>query len=337
MRTADFDYLLPQGRIAQTPTPVRDQSRLLDARDLSDHLFTDLPILLQPGDLVVINRSRVRAARLRGFKNETGGAVEILLLRRVDASRWEALLRPARRLRAGAHLVCGPIEAALMSDPIEGAAVVELWCDGDIEEAIAIHGELPLPPYIRRRLDDPDRYQTVFAGSVGSAAAPTAGLHFTPEVVAALAARQVPVVEIELEVGLDTFRPITRDLVEDHVIHRERYLVPDATAREVNVCRRSKGRIVAVGTTVVRTLESQSTETGELLPGRGETSLYLTPGSPFRVVDLLVTNFHAPRTTLLVLLAAFMGPEWRTVYDHALAGSYRFLSFGDAMLAARSA
>jgi S-adenosylmethionine:tRNA ribosyltransferase-isomerase len=332
---ADFDYELPDTAIAQSPVSPRDTSRLLDTRDMSDHRFSDLPCLLAPGDLVVVNHTKVRSARLRGTKRGSGGVVEALVLRRLDPMRWEALVRPARRLRAGSVVDFGDIEGRLLSDPIEGRVTIELRAPDDIEAAIERHGEMPLPPYIRSRLEDDGRYQTIFASRPGSAAAPTAGLHFTPQVVGDLEAAGIRLAAIDLEVGIATFRPIATEKIEDHVMHSETYELSDHTAAEIDACRVRGGRVIAVGTTTVRVLESRRAGAGRVEPGRGETSLYLRPGSRFEVVDLLVTNFHMPRSSLIVLVAAFMGPEWKNAYLTALGRGYRFLSFGDAMVCER--
>ncbi len=335
MKTSHFDYTLPAEAVAQRPAEPRDAARLLDARDLSDHRFRDLPALLEPGDLVVVNQTRVRKGRLFGKKARTGGKVELLVLGRRGGEVWEALIRPARKVRPGTELDFGPLRATVLAPPAEGKALVRLEADGDVEEVLERSGELPLPPYIRRWDGDPERYQTVFAESTGSAAAPTAGLHFTPAVLSALERRGVRLARIDLEVGLGTFRPVSTDEVEDHVIHPERFTLPETTAVAVRETAAAGGRVVAVGTTVARTLETMATGPGEVLAGRGETRLYLRPGIEFQVVDVLITNFHLPRSSLLVLLAAFMGDRWREVYRVALQRGYRFLSFGDAMLCVR--
>ncbi len=336
MDISSFDYDLPEDRIAQTPVEPRHSSRLLDARDLTHHVFLDLADRLEPGDLVVVNRTRVRPARLQGVKADTGGAVELLLLRRLPDDRWNALVRPARRLRTGSRLVFGDLEGSVETDPVDGVAVVSFAADGDIEAAVARVGQMPLPSYITTRLENAERYQTMFADRPGSAAAPTAGLHFTPEVVDCLAARDIGLATVELEVGLATFRPIGVDRIEDHVMHRELCRIDREAADAIAGCRRRGGRVVAVGTTTVRTLESLANPDGTVRTGELDTDLYLTPGSPIHVVDLLVTNFHMPRSSLLVLLEAFMGPGWREVYAAALERGFRFLSFGDAMICARA-
>ncbi len=331
--TSLFDYELPEAAIAQTPTEPRDSARLLRCDPLEDRVFSDLPAMLRAGDLLVVNRTRVRSARLRGHKTETGGAVEVLLLRRVDEERWEGLIRPARRIREGTKLDLGSIVGEVLTDPVRGEVVVALSAPtADVEDAIAVAGEVPLPPYIHERLRDPERYQTVFAKTIGSAAAPTAALHFTPSLLDRIEAAGIKIAEVDLEVGLDTFRPISAKSVGDHEMHTEKWEVPDEAAAAVAGARERGGRVVAVGTTVVRTLESAAVGNGLIASGGGRTDLFISPGYTMGVVDAVVTNFHAPRTTLVVMIAALLGERWRDLYAHALAGGYRFLSFGDAML-----
>lgn len=334
MRVDEFTYPLPDSAIAQEPVEPRHESRLLDTRDLSDHRFSDLPELLDPGDLVVVNDSRVRSARLVGVKTEGGGRVELLMLDPLPNGTWHALARPSRRLRPGVRIEFPGLSATIVDGPEQGLVVVELEAE-DVEGAIESAGELPLPPYFKGQLSDPERYQTMFARLPGSAAAPTAGLHFTDEVVAGLGHREIEIASVDLHVGIDTFRPMTVELIEDHQMHTEWCSVPEATVAAVNGTRERGGAVVAIGTTVVRALESNAGVDGILTPGRGETNLFLRPGSSFRVVDKLVTNFHVPGSTLMVLVAAFMGELWREAYRHALDNGYRFLSFGDAMLAQR--
>ncbi len=331
VETALFDYRLPDAAIAQVPIEPRDAARLLVCDTMSDRRFGDLPDLLYPGDLLVVNRTRVRSARVRGHKVETGGAVELLVLSRLDDLRWRALIRPARRIRAGTHLQLGSISGRVLADPVRGEVEIELTTDGDIEDEIADAGETPLPPYIHTELENPERYQTVFAKTIGSAAAPTAALHFTPELLGRLREREVGIAEVELEIGLDTFRPINTDLIGDHEMHTESWVVDDGAARQIAATRHSGGSVIAVGTTVVRTLESAAAGDGLVAPGRGDTSLFISPGYQMRVVDSMITNFHAPRTTLIVMIAAMLGDRWRDVYEHAVSSGYRFLSFGDAM------
>ncbi len=335
MKTADFTYDLPPAAIAQRPVEPRDSSRLLLFPGRVDHRFSDLPDLLHPGDLVVVNDTRVRAARLQG-RRTTGGTAEALLLAPSGIGTWSALVRPGRRLEAGAVIEFGEIVATVVSDPTDGLTTLRLEGPEDLEAAIARQGRVPLPPYIHSELDDPDRYQTVYAATVGSAAAPTAGLHFTPALLTRLRRRGIGVAAVELQVGVGTFRPITVDDVTDHHMHTERISIPEATATAVADTRRRGGAVVAIGTTVVRTLEARGRRDGQVEAGRGETDLFITPGFEFEVVDRLVTNFHQPASTLLCLVAAFVGDAWRGIYETALARGYRFLSFGDALLMDRT-
>ena len=340
MRTAEFAYDLPPDRIAQSPVEPRDSARLLRGSDLTHWTVGDLPGLLRPGDLVVVNETRVRAARLIGRRDPTGGKVELLLLGR-EGGIWKALLRPARRIRAGSVVVIGSLTARIRTDPVAGMVELDLELDSDpggwsdVETAIAAIGEVPLPPYINRTLEDPERYQTVFGSRVGSAAAPTAGLHLTERTLDGLAQRGISTARVELQIGIDTFRPITVAKVADHQMHSEWIEVPEATVRRIAETRSAGGRVVAVGTTVVRALETACAD-GRIAPYRGRTVLYITPGYRFGVVDLLMTNFHMPSSSLLVLVAAFVGESWRSIYQAALDRGYRFLSFGDAMLLERS-
>lgn len=301
---------------------------------MSDHIFLDLPDLLEPGDLVVVNETRVRAARVVGHRVKTGGRIEMLFLERRDDGSWEALVRPSRRLRPGVEVEFGAFTAEIISEPEQGKVTVVLDAQ-DPEAAIEAAGSMPLPHYFTGELEDPERYQTMFASSPGSAAAPTAGLHFTEEVIRRLEARGIAMTSVDLHVSLDTFRPIATDDIEDHEMHSEWCSIPDETARAISETRDRGGRVVAIGTTVVRTLETMADGTGRVHAGESHTGLFLRPGSDITVVDMLVTNFHLPGSTLLVLLAAFMGNSWREAYDVALSRQYRFLSFGDAMLAAR--
>ncbi|MEX2627366.1 MAG: tRNA preQ1(34) S-adenosylmethionine ribosyltransferase-isomerase QueA [Ilumatobacteraceae bacterium] len=339
MRSADFDYHLPVERIAQTPVEPRDAARLLVDRGSAapEHRHVhDLPVLLGPGDLLVVNDTKVVPARLR-LHRATGGAVEVLLLEPLDAAHhtWEALVRPARRLVPGEVLVAaGPppgddVPVVRVGQRSDAGDTFNVELLGPPDELLDQHGEMPLPPYITERLDRPDRYQTVYAREPGSAAAPTAGLHLTDDLLATLRERGVRVEPVELVVGLDTFRPITTDDPLQHRMHTERYHVPAATSA---ACR-DAARVVAVGTTAVRALESAAA-TGR---AAGRTDLFIHRGFDWQVVDVMMTNFHLPRTTLLMMIDAFVGARWRRLYEIALADGYRFLSFGDAMLLDRSA
>jgi S-adenosylmethionine:tRNA ribosyltransferase-isomerase len=322
--------------VAQTAVEPRHDSRLLDTRDMSDHRFLDLADLLAPGDLVVVNETKVRAARLSGTRRGTGGRIELLILERLGDGRWEALARPARRLRPGVVIEFEDFSATVESEPADGR--IEVTIDAaDAEEAIASSGSVPLPPYFTGDLADPERYQTIFAATPGSAAAPTAGLHFTDAVLDRLARRNIAVAAVDLHVSLDTFRPMTVTEIDDHEMHSEWCSISAATARDIAKTRDRRGRVVAVGTTVVRTLEAMADGEGGVVAGEGRTDLFLRPGSSFSVADLLVTNFHLPGSTLLVLLSGFMGEGWKAAYEVALRRGFRFLSFGDAMLAERRA
>ena len=332
MHVADFDYELPPERIAQEPVEPRDSARLLvdrgNDRSPDHHHVHDLPEFLADGDLLVVNESKVIPARLR-LRRQTGGSAEVLLLDPLDPERrvWEALVRPARKLKPGERLVsAGGVELVEIGErTIAGDTVhVTVLGDGDPLAVLAEHGEMPLPPYITTPLTRPDRYQTVYASNPGSAAAPTAGLHFTPELLARLAERGVGLAKVELVVGLDTFKPISTDNPADHPMHSERYRVPIETAAQ---CREAR-RVVAVGTTAVRALESAAA----LGQSEGRTRMFIYRPYDWQVVDVLMTNFHLPRTTLLMMIDAFVGPRWRSLYETALAEQYRFLSFGDAML-----
>jgi S-adenosylmethionine:tRNA ribosyltransferase-isomerase len=342
MRIADFDYPLPPSSIAQEAIEPRDRSRLMRLPRKegapTDHVFRDLPGLLRPGDLLVVNRSRVFPARLLG-RREGGAAAEVFLLRDVGDDRWEAFVRPGRRLRPGAIVaidatLTATVETAAVGP--EGRRVVYLRAEtGSVEAALERAGHVPLPPYIRRpdRPEDRARYQTVYARERGSVAAPTAGLHFTPALLDALRAAGIGIAEIILHVGPGTFRPVTAEQIEDHRLEPEPYVIPAETADAIASARTSGGRVVAVGTTVVRALESAAGEEGTVRAGSGETALVVRPGFIFRITDALVTNFHLPRSSLLLLVAAFAGRE-RTLgaYEEAVRRGYRFYSYGDAML-----
>jgi S-adenosylmethionine:tRNA ribosyltransferase-isomerase len=336
MRLTDFDYELPAERIAQTPVEPRDSARLLVDRGSAApaHLHVrDLPSQLGDGDLLVVNDTKVIPARLR-LRRQTGGAAEVLLLEPRDGARrvWEAMIRPARKLKAGEQLVDAAGQPVVQIGGRTEAGDtwhVALLGDDDPLELLQRHGEMPLPPYIGVGLADPDRYQTVYAADPASAAAPTAGLHFTPQLLAEIEAAGVEIARVELVVGLDTFKPVTVDDPSEHVMHSERYRVePDVLRR----CRVAK-RVVAVGTTSVRALESASA-TGQLA---GRTRLFIARPYDWQVVDVMMTNFHLPRTTLLMMIDAFVGERWRSLYRTAMDEGYRFLSFGDAMLLDRKA
>ncbi len=339
MRSDLFDYDLPPRLIAQRPPERRGDSRLLvlrrDRGDISHHHFCELTDFLAAGDCLVLNDSRVRKARLAGRKAGTGARVEILLLRPLPDERWEALVKPARRLPPGTVVEVAEKLRFRVEESLGGGEVTLRSSAGlaAVERAVERHGMMPTPPYIKGELVDPERYQTVYARQTGSAAAPTAGLHFGPDDLARIHAAGVGIVTVRLDIGLDTFRPLAEENVEDHVIHCEEMEVTAEAVAAVNEARASGGRIVAVGTTAVRALETAASKAGELFAYRGPTALYITPGYRFKVVDVLLTNFHLPRSTLLLLVSAFAGRETvLRAYREAVSAQYRFYSFGDAML-----
>lgn len=334
MRLSDIDYELPERLIAQTPVEPRDSARLLvdqGSDSPRDAVVRDLPRFLRDGDVLVVNDTKVVPARLNLFR-ASGGAVEVLLLEPLDESHraWEALIKPGRKMKPGEELHGGDGTAvvAVQGRGAKGDTFRIEFVHPDPNSLINRIGEMPLPPYITRRLDDTSRYQTVYARDPKSAAAPTAGLHFTPELIARIRDMGVPMLSVELVVGLDTFAPVTTDDPRDHLIHTESYHVPQETLAAVE----SANRVVAVGTTATRALESVAA-TGNR---SGRTDLFITPGFAYRHVDVMLTNFHMPRTTLLLMISAFVGDRWRRLYEHAVRNEYRFLSFGDAMLLDRS-
>ena len=339
MNTSDFFYDLPPELIAQTPVAERAASRLLiynrSTQSVTDGVFSDITNHLHAGDVLVRNTTRVIPARLIGTREQTGGHMEFLLLRRTEGDRWECLAKPARRARPGQEYRAGEeLCVRILGDTAaEGGKLVEMRYEGVFEEVLERVGQTPLPPYITERLDDPERYQTVYARERGSAAAPTAGLHFTEALLEQLRAQGVQIVDVLLHVGLGTFRPVTAERVEDHHMHAEYCEVTEEAARRINAARACGGRIVAVGTTTVRTLESAAAPDGQVRPFAGQTDIFITPGYRFRAVDALITNFHLPGSTLLMLVSALAGrEEMLRAYRHAVQERYRFFSFGDAML-----
>ena len=347
MKLSEFDYELPEERIAQSPAEPRDAARLFVhhiAADRSEHReVRDLAALLAPGDLLVLNDTRVLPARLLG-RRASGGKLELLLFQ-PQAGLWRALVRPAGRMRAGerVELEQGALRARLVRrlEGPEWEVEIELGADGaSVEELLERHGRMPLPPYIRREAGDAslaardrERYQTVYARERGAVAAPTAGLHFTPELLAALEARGIERTQVTLHVGLGTFQPVTAENVEEHVMHSERFVLPESAERAVRAARERSGRVVAVGTTSVRVLESCASGGGLVRAGKGETRIFLKPGDKLQATDALLTNFHLPRSTLLMLVSAIAGRERiLRLYAEALAREYRFFSYGDAML-----
>ena len=337
MKLSDFMYDLPEERIAQTPVEPRDHSRLMvlhrDTDQIEHKHFYDVIDYLNPGDVLVINETRVIPARLFG-ERAGGGACEVLLLRQLGPKRWETLVKPGKKLKPGAEITFGGgrLRAKIAETTDVGGRIVDFDCEGTFEAALDELGEMPLPPYIHERLEDKERYQTVYAKQEGSAAAPTAGLHFTPELLDRIREKGVDVVPVLLHVGLGTFRPVKTENVEEHEMHSEYFEVTAEAAARINAARERGGRVVAVGTTSVRTLESAA-ENGVLLPKRGETSIFIKPGYRFQMVDALITNFHLPGSTLIMLVSALNDREKiLAAYEEAVRDEYRFFSFGDAML-----
>ena len=339
MKTSDFVYDLPEELIAQTPLARRDASRLLvlgrNTGTIEHRHFYDLPSYLRPGDCLVLNDSRVIPARLFGTR-PNGGAVEVVLLKEMEDSRWECLCRPGKKMRPGTEVRFG--EDGLLTGVVEsvsegGSRIIQFRYQGIFLELLERLGHMPLPPYIKVQLDDPERYQTVYAREPGSAAAPTAGLHFTNELLADIRNMGVDVRFVTLHVGLGTFRPVKAENVEDHEMHSEFCMVPEETAEAVNRTKREGGRVIAVGTTSCRTLESFTSESGVLNPSSGWTNIFIYPGYRFKCVDGLVTNFHLPGSTLVMLVSALAGRDnILNAYEKAVEERYRFFSFGDAML-----
>ena len=338
-RTSDYDFHLPPSRIAQQPLEQRDSSRLLvvdRARQTIEHRhFSDVVELIPPGDVLVVNRTRVLRARLLG-RRASGAPAELLLLKPLGDSRYEAMVSPGAKLKPGRRVAIAPGFAATILELTERRTrIVQLESELPLDEAIERHGHVPLPPYIQRpdERDDADRYQTVFAREAGSVAAPTAGLHFTPRLLDALARRGVVRVEVLLHVGAGTFKPVDVDDPTGHVMHEEWYSVSPEAARTINDARAAGARVWAVGTTSVRTLESVAAEDGTIVSRDGETRIFIRPHYTFRAVDRLITNFHLPRSTLIMLVAAFAGYDLTMrAYHEAIEAGYRFYSYGDAML-----
>lgn len=337
MKTSDFYFDLPEELIAQTPLERRDASRLLcldrwsGARE--HRIFSELPELLHPGDCLVMNDSRVLPARLMGMR-ETGGVVEVLLLRDLGGGRWECLTRPGRKTRPGTRLIFGngELEAEVLEVVEGGNRIVEFKYEGIFLEVLERLGKMPLPPYIKVELEDGERYQTVYSKEPGSAAAPTAGLHFTKELLARIADRGVRECFVTLHVGLGTFHPVKAEDIEEHEMHSEFCIMPEETARIITETKRSGGRVVCVGTTSCRTVESFANEDGTMDAKSGWTNIFIYPGYRFKCMDALVTNFHLPESTLIMLVSAFAGREnVLAAYEEAVRERYRFFSFGDAM------
>ena len=337
MKTSDFVYDLPEELIAQTPAEKRDASRLLvldkETGEMEHRHFYDLPSYLRPGDCLVLNDSRVIPARLFGTR-PTGGATELVLLKELTDDRWECLARPGKKLRPGTEITFGDGELTGVVEEVleDGNRIVRFRYEGIFLEILDRLGNMPLPPYIKAQLQDPERYQTVYAREPGSAAAPTAGLHFTRELLAEIEAMGVYIRFVTLHVGLGTFRPVKAENIEDHDMHSEYCTIPPETAETVNMVRKDGGRVIAVGTTSCRTLESFARPDGTLEPSAGWTNIFIYPGYRFKCIDALVTNFHLPGSTLVMLVSALAGREHiLNAYRCAVEERYRFFSFGDAM------
>lgn len=337
-QVSSYDYYLPQERIAQHPISPRDHSRLMvldkNSGEIEHRIFKDIVDYLTDKDLLIMNNSRVLPARLFGIKKETDGKVELLLLKQLKPDIWEVLAKPARRIRPGTQLIFGDgqLTATVIATGEEGERVVQFHYQGIFDEIIDTLGKMPLPPYIKARLDDPERYQTVYAKERGSAAAPTAGLHFTPELLDKISRKGVKCAYLTLHVGLGTFRPVATDNILEHHMHSEYYQLSAELADQINQTRAAGGRIIAVGTTTTRTLESLSWSNGQIQPGSGWTDIFIYPGYSFKAVDALITNFHLPKSTLLMLVSAFSNREnILRAYQAAITEEYRFFSFGDAM------
>jgi len=336
MNKSEFNYYLPEELIAQTPLDKRDSSRLMCLKksngEISHKHFYDLLDLVNEGDCLVFNNSRVLPARLIGEKNSS--PIEILLLRDCGDNVWECLVRPGKKCKKGARISFGDgkLVGEIIGEVLEGNRLVKFEYEGIFLEIIEELGQMPLPPYIKARLDDADRYQTVYSKELGSAAAPTAGLHFTPELLDKLNEKGVKLAFLTLHVGLGTFRPVKEEKIESHVMHSEYYTVDDLTAKVINDTKRNGGRIIAVGTTSTRTLETLADENGFIHAGSGNTDIFIYPGYKFKIVDALITNFHLPESTLIMLVSALAGKEnVLSAYKKAVDDKYRFFSFGDAM------
>lgn len=338
MKTSDFDYYLPEELIAQTPVEPRDSSRLLvydrKTESIEHKIFRDIYDILKPGDLLVVNNTKVLPARIYG-QTEHGGKVEILLLKRRSINEWETLVKPGRKAKKGAiWKISDELKAEIIdATDADGGRVVRFIYDGVFEDILARVGEMPLPPYIHEKLKDGSRYQTVYCKVDGSAAAPTAGLHFTPELIEKLKGKGVEFATVLLHVGLGTFRPVKAEEISEHRMHTEFYKIDEENAEKINRAKAEGRRVIAVGTTSVRTLESVADETGRVKACSGDTSIFIYPGYKFKCVDGLITNFHLPKSTLVMLVSAFIGREQTLkVYETAVKEKYRFFSFGDACL-----
>jgi S-adenosylmethionine:tRNA ribosyltransferase-isomerase len=339
MKLQEFDYYLPEELIAQEPAESRDKSRLLVLHKttgvIEHRYFLDCLQYMEKGDVLVINNTRVIPARLMGVKEDTGAKIEVMLLKRIDINTWEALVRPGKRVKIGTVVSFGEglLKAEAVGETESGGRIMKFNYEGLFENILDRLGKMPLPPYIKKELLDNERYQTVYARTPGSAAAPTAGLHFTPDLLERTKAKGIKVAELLLHVGLGTFRPVKTEDIEDHKMHFEYYEISREAAETINTVRAVGGRVIAVGTTSTRTLETVADENGVIRSGSGWTDIFIYPGYKFKAVDMQVTNFHLPKSTLLMLVSAFAGREKvLEAYRQAVLNEYRFFSFGDGMM-----
>ena len=341
MLLSDFDYELPEERIAQTPIEPRNASRLMvldpESKTIADKHFYDLKEYLIPGDTLIFNDTRVMPARLIGHRAQTGGKVEVFLLRRIDSTHWETLVKPGKKAQPGNVIEFSEELSCTVTEHTDfGGRIVEFKFDGIFEEILDRLGETPLPPYIHEKLEDKERYQTVYNREEGSAAAPTAGLHFTKEQMTELKEMGVNLGFVTLHVGLGTFRPVNVENIEEHKMHKEYYCIPEETAELIKQTKAAGHRVIAVGTTSIRTLESAATTKNEIIGKSGWTEIFIYPGYDFKIVDAIITNFHLPKSTLLMLISAFGGRKFiLSAYKKAVEDKYRFFSFGDAMFLTR--
>ena len=338
MKTSDFNFELPEELIAQDPLEDRSASRLLvlnkETAETEHKIFKDIIDLVNPGDCLVLNNTKVIPARLLGVKEDTGAHVEVFLLKKLSKDTWETLVKPGKKLKPGARVIFGDglLTATILDTMEEGIRKVLFEYDGIFEEVLDKLGEMPLPPYITHKLKDRDRYQTVYARYDGSAAAPTAGLHFTKELLTELEAKGVRIAYVTLHVGLGTFRPVKVDDVANHHMHSEHYIITGEAADIINTTKENGGRVICVGTTSCRTIESAADDTGKVIPGENDTQIFIYPGYSFKVLDALITNFHLPESTLVMLVSALAGKDnIMKAYKEAIDLRYRFFSFGDAM------
>lgn len=338
MNISDFDYFLPEEQIAQVPADPRDSSRMMvlspQTQSIEHRHFYQLDEYLTDGDVLIFNDTRVIPARLIGVRQPTGGKAEVFLLRQLERDRWEVLVKPGKKMRVGSVITFGhELSCEVLAYTDFGGRIVKFSYEGIFEEILDRLGTMPLPPYIHETLEDPERYQTIYSREKGSAAAPTAGLHFTESLMDRLRKKGVHLGFVTLHVGLGTFRPVQVDEIEDHVMHSEFYSIPTETADLIRMAKQEGRRVVAVGTTSIRTLESAAVDHGMIEEKRGQTNIFIYPGYQFKIVDAVITNFHLPKSTLIMLVSAFAGREFTLqAYRTAVEENYRFFSFGDAML-----